>query len=189
MAPDGALPRRRAAVLVLAAGCARVYSTIDYHPACAMLAVFNGWRGSMTSHHRHILLAVIVAAILLALASVSAHAQDFSNYTGAELYKRFCSSCHGAHAKGDGPVAKSFKIEVPDLTRISQRHGGQFPADQIKKIIDGRQVLPPHGSREMPVWGFEFYLQNQNAGHEDPQHRTEAIIARLTDYLRSLQLE
>lgn len=143
----------------------------------------------MTTNHRHTLLAIIIAALLLVFAAVSARAQDFSGYAGADLYKRFCSSCHGVRGKGDGPVAKSFKIEVPDLTRIRQRHGGQFPAEQVQKIIDGRTVLPPHGMRDMPVWGFEFYLQNQDAGHADPQHRTAQIIARLTEYLRTIQIE
>jgi hypothetical protein len=86
-------------------------------------------------------------------------------------------------------VAKSFRIEVPDLTRIAHRHAGVFPAEQIRKIIDGRTTLPPHGSREMPVWGFELYLENQNAGYPDPQRRTDDLIARLTEYLRSIQIE
>ena len=142
----------------------------------------------MAAHPRHILLAIIIAIVLLTIAAVTARAQDFSGYSGVQLYNRFCASCHGERARGDGPVAKSFRIDVPDLTRITQRHGGTFPAEQIHKIIDGRAVMPPHGSREMPVWGFEFYVQNENAGHPDPQHRTGEIIQRLEDYLRSIQL-
>ena len=128
----------------------------------------------MNAHARHSFLAIIVALILLVLASVSARAQDFSSSTGVQLYKRFCSSCHGDQGHGDGTVAKSFKIEVPDLTRIAHRHGGVFPAEQIRKIIDGRKTLPPHGSREMPVWGFEFYRENQDAGHPDPSREHES---------------
>ncbi len=143
----------------------------------------------MTAHARDALPAIKVAMILLVLASASARARDFSSYTGAELYKRFCSSCHGEQARGDGTVAKSFKIEVPDLTRIAHRHGGVFPAEQIRKIIDGRKTLPPHGSREMPVWGYEFQLENQNSGYPDAQHRTDDLIGRLTEYLRTIQIE
>lgn len=127
--------------------------------------------------------------IPLALACAAARAQDFSSYTGAELYKRFCSSCHGDQARGDGPAAQSFKIEVPDLTRIAHRHGGVFPAEQIARIIDGRKTVPPHGSREMPVWGFEFDRENQGAGYPDAQRRTDDLIARLTEYLRSIQIK
>ncbi len=143
----------------------------------------------MCPHVRYTLFASIVVTLLLVLASAPARAQDLSGYTGAELYKRFCSSCHGDKARGDGPAAKSFKVEVPDLTRIAHRHGGVFPAEQIHKIIDGRTTLPPHGSRQMPVWGFDFYQENQNAGYPDPQRRTEELIARLTEYLRTIQLE
>ena len=49
------------------------------------------------------------------------------------------------------------------------------------KIIDGRTTLPPHGSREMPVWGFEF------RAHE-PQRNPDELITRLTSYVRSLQI-
>ncbi len=143
----------------------------------------------MNTRSRHSFFSVITAMILLILASVPVRAQDFSGYTGVQLYKRFCSSCHGEFARGDGPVAKSFKIEVPDLTRIAHRHGGTFPAEQIRKIIDGRKTLPPHGSRDMPVWGFEFYRENQNAGYPEPQRRTDELVARLADYLRTIQLE
>ena len=51
---------------------------------------------------RHTFLAIIVAMILLVLASVSARALDLSSYTGVQLYMRFCSSCHGDNARGDG---------------------------------------------------------------------------------------
>ena len=143
----------------------------------------------MNAHVRHTFLAIAVALIPLVLASVPAYAQDFSSSTGVQLYKRFCSSCHGDQARGDGPVSKTFKFEVPDLTRIAHRHGGVFPAEQIHKIIDGRKTLPPHGSREMPVWGFEFYRENQNAGGADAQRSTDELIARLTEYLRTIQIE
>jgi len=139
----------------------------------------------MKAHARHIALAIIIALMLLAIATDAARAQDFSGYSGAQLYTRFCASCHGAKGYGDGPVAATFKVIVPDLTRIARRQGGAFPEEQVRKIIDGRKTMPPHGSREMPVWGFEFY--GQNADKPDPQRRTDEMVARLTEYLRSMQ--
>ncbi len=139
----------------------------------------------MKPHHRHVAIAVIIALILLIIATVAARGQDFSGYTGAQLYSRFCASCHGEKGLGDGVVAGSFKIMVPDLTRIARRHGGTFPEEQVRKIIDGRKTLPPHGSREMPVWGFEFYTQSSEK--PNPQQTTDGMIARLTDYIRSIQ--
>lgn len=130
---------------------------------------------------------IVPALLLCGLGATAnaAQAPDFSSYTGAELYKRFCSACHGANAEGDGPVAASFKIMVPDLTRIAKRQGGKFPDERIHRIIDGRQVPAPHGSREMPIWGWEFSTVNKDG---TPDLATsDLLVARLVDYLRSIQ--
>ena len=128
----------------------------------------------------------LAAATALALLLVTnCTAEDLSGYNGAQLYQRFCASCHGIHGFGDGPVASSIKGMVPDLTRIAKRHGGVFPAEQLRRIIDGRDVQPPHGTREMPVWGYEF----RRAGESDlsGSQSADELIGRLVDYLRSIQ--
>ncbi len=122
---------------------------------------------------------------LLALWRLSAEAEDLADYSGAALYQRFCASCHGKGAQGDGPVAPTLRIMVPDLTRIARRHGGQFPRDQVNRIIDGREVQPPHGSRTMPVWGYEFQTASSGEAHQAPAD----LIQRLTDYLESIQVK
>jgi mono/diheme cytochrome c family protein len=139
----------------------------------------------MRAHTRHVTIAAIIVLILLLIATVAARAQDFSKYSGQQLYSRFCAACHGDKGLGDGVVAASFKIMVPDLTRIARRQGGTFPEEQVRRIIDGRKTLPPHGLREMPVWGFEFYAQSGDK--PDPEKTTSEMVARLTDYLRSIQ--
>ena len=83
-------------------------------------------------------------------------AEDLAAYNSAQLYQRFCASCHGTGGFGDGPVAPSLKVMVPDLTRLAKRRGGEFPDDLVLRIIDGRAIQVPHGTREMPVWGYEF---------------------------------
>ena len=35
---------------------------------------------------------------------------------GAAVYKTYCAVCHGAGAKGDGPLADSLRVRPPDLT-------------------------------------------------------------------------
>ncbi len=146
----------------------------------------------MKPHARHVAIALMIALILLLLATVLGRTQEteysvFSHYSGAQLYARFCASCHGDQGHGDGRVAVSLKIMVPDLTQIAHRHGGTFPEEQIRKIIDGRTTLPPHGSREMPVWGFEFLTQAST--EPTPQQRSDELTARLTDYIRTLQTD
>jgi mono/diheme cytochrome c family protein len=128
-------------------------------------------------------------AVVACLASGHSRAgqlEDLSSYTGAELYQEYCASCHGEQAHGDGPVASSLKVQVPDLTRISARQGGTFPVDRVRSLIDGRIPMPPHGTRTMPVWGWAFRATSTST---DPQaeYRTQALIGLLVDYLRSIQ--
>lgn len=103
------------------------------------------------------------------------------NVTGEALYVSYCQICHGEN--GDGPMADLITVEVPDLTLISARRDGQFPKDQIYKIIDGREEVVGHGTLDMPIWGQTF--------KESEGLRTEAQVKdrinKLVDYLASIQ--
>lgn len=125
-----------------------------------------------------------IALSLFASVSASA-AESFSDYSGEELYERFCASCHGADGYGDGPVASSLKVMIPDLTRMYQRHGGKFPEEKVREIIDGRQVIPVHGSRHMPVWGQQFFVGE--GADQQAEARLNRIVDKLVDYIRSIQ--
>jgi len=130
--------------------------------------------------------AALFSVALLWLAHGSpASAEDLTGYTGPQLYSQFCASCHGRQGHGDGPVASSLKVEVPDLTRIAARQGGKFPDDKIRAIIDGRTILMAHGSRTMPIWGMAFRV----ASGQTPQaeFQTQAMIGQLMEFLRSIQ--
>lgn len=126
--------------------------------------------------------AIAVATLML---PIRAGAEELSGYNGAQLYKRFCASCHGLQGLGDGPVAPSLNVMVPDLIHIARRHGGEFPADLVRRIIDGRAVQVSHGTRDMPVWGYEF--RNAVTGGAAADSATEELVNRLVDYLRSIQ--
>ncbi len=130
----------------------------------------------------------LLAAVLVACgACVRAEAEDLSGYDGPGLFRAYCASCHGADGRGSGPVASSLRVEVPDLTQVARRHGGRFPAEQIRRIIDGRAALPPHGTRDMPVWGHAFRV----ATADDPQSEAQSdrLIDLLVQYLRSIERE
>lgn len=105
-----------------------------------------------------------------------------------ELYEKFCASCHGIDGHGNGPVAPLIKIHVPDLTRIAYREGGEFPTEDVRRTIDGRWDRSAHGSRDMPVWGWQFY-DTMNKDDSAERARTESMISRLVNYLRSIQQE
>jgi mono/diheme cytochrome c family protein len=101
---------------------------------------------------------------------------------GKTEYEAACAACHGRTGKGDGPVSEELRTKPPDLTFISGRNGGVFPADFLHRVIDGRKTLRAHGTYEMPVWGPAFL----RSGSEDAvRGRILAIIA----YLRSIQLK
>jgi mono/diheme cytochrome c family protein len=135
----------------------------------------------MTAHLRT---AIFVGLIAAAVAQ-TAKSEDLSGYSGARLYKRFCAACHGDTGHGDGVVAPFFKLSPPDLTLITKRHAGVFPADKIAMVIDGREVHPPHGSREMPVWGLDFQMSNPDNPNRKKQ--AEKMISKLVEYLHSIQ--
>ncbi|WP_129645751.1 c-type cytochrome [Peristeroidobacter agariperforans] len=127
----------------------------------------------------------LLASFLLLAVSSQATAADYVAMSGAELYSRFCASCHGVTGRGDGPASESLKIEVPDLTLIARRAQGTYPRDRIEKIIDGRYIVGAHGSRTMPVWGEDF--SRLEIGNPDAERSTRLIILRLADYVWLLQ--
>jgi mono/diheme cytochrome c family protein len=122
---------------------------------------------------------------LLLLAAPAAFAADYVAMSGEDLYRRFCAACHGSGGRGDGPVAASFKVEVPDLTLIARRSGGLYPRDRVARIIDGRYILGAHGTRTMPVWGED--LSRLELGNPDAERATRIVIGRLADYVWQLQ--
>src|SRR6185503_21008192 len=76
---------------------------------------------------------------------------------GPNLYQAYCAVCHGANAKGGGPMAPFLKTAPSDLTRISSRNGGMFPRTRVRRIIAGEDSLAGgHGTRQMPIWGPIF---------------------------------
>ena len=103
---------------------------------------------------------------------------------GAELYKEYCATCHGADGKGVGPMTEWLKIEAPDLTRLSEREGGKFPFTRVQKVILGEQnITPGHGTREMPLWGaiFSEVAQDQDLGR--------MRVYNLAVYLEKMQVK
>jgi mono/diheme cytochrome c family protein len=117
-----------------------------------------------------------------------APAQTFKplDLSGGELFERYCAACHGNEARGDGPVAGSLNKRVPDLTRLAQEAGGEFPAARVRDTIDGRAMVLAHGTRQMPVWGYEFWVEE--GADIVAEDSSSEIIARLVAYIESLQV-
>ncbi len=131
------------------------------------------------------LFAVATSALLVGNAALAFEAVTLEDYGGAELFDRFCASCHGSEARGDGPVSRSLNVAVPNLTTIELRYG-EFPAAKIRDVIDGRGIdTHAHGTRAMPVWGYEFWLEE--GADVAAQKTVRDAITRLVEYLRSVQ--
>lgn len=125
---------------------------------------------------------------MLAGASAAVFAQDFSGHSGAQLFAQLCASCHGAQGRGDGPVAPTLKVEVPDLSRLVRHAGDPFPTEQVRRIVDGRAILAAHGARRMPVWGYEFATataSEPDAGAEMAATLVDRLVAHVATLQRS----
>ena len=130
-----------------------------------------------------------VGAVLGLLFSWSSQAQlfDAADQSGGELFLRYCAACHGPEGRGDGPVAATLRNAPPNLRLLSERAGGVFPAALVRELVDGRAISGAHGTREMPIWGYEFWVEEgaDSVAEEDAR----AIIARLVEFLESIQDE
>ena len=110
-------------------------------------------------------------------------AQDVAQAAaGREIFHTYCASCHGTSATGNGPVAESMRRTPPDLTGLALANGGLFPAERLRRIVDGREV-EAHGVRDMPVWGDAFKAVNGGHSEEAVRARIEAVLK----YLASIQ--
>ena len=104
-----------------------------------------------------------------------------------------CAACHGADGKGSGPVAEVMVNKPLDLTQISKKYGS-FPSDDMYTVIDGRKMINPHGSRDMPVWGYRYLADAIKRSNEVP-HDVDVIkmvdgrITALVSYIYSIQTE
>lgn len=111
------------------------------------------------------------------------HKEEDPLARGKELYVSYCQICHGEF--GDGAMAELLKIQPPDLTLIAARRDGNFPAEEIHKIIDGTEPVEGHGSGDMPIWGVTFKVSERLGSEKAVQEEIENIVI----YLQSIQRE
>jgi mono/diheme cytochrome c family protein len=126
---------------------------------------------------------VLIITFLLAGCS-TAPPSPARTVSGAATFATHCAACHGPQGEGNGPVAATLRVPVPNLRTLRQRNG-QFPTEWVASKIDGRDLPPAHGDRAMPVWGGVFDKTGQlivDAGNAE--QRIEAVI----DYLQELQI-
>jgi hypothetical protein len=126
---------------------------------------------------------ILAAAFIVALTPVLRGAGQSSAFAGGNDFNAYCSSCHGTAAKGDGPIANSFRKRPADLTKLSARNNGVFPGELVFKTIDGKTPVSGHGGPDMPTWGDVFVKSSESASAEATKLRIDAIVK----YLEALQ--
>jgi len=96
-----------------------------------------------------------------------------------QMFNTYCAVCHGKEGRGDGPAAIALSKAPADLTRIAARNGGTFPDVRVRRYIEGADVVPAHGTRDMPMWGNLFRSLNPDSA---------AIrVAALAEYIKKMQ--
>lgn len=136
-----------------------------------------------------------VSAMLLGLtvaASTSATAEEEKKLSptaeaGRQEFNTYCVPCHGESAKGNGVAAAALKEPPADLTLIAARRDGKFDQVEIAEIIDGREKMPAHGTREMPIWGD--HLDDDAPDEGDKESLVQGRVALLVAYLETIQVE
>ena len=106
---------------------------------------------------------------------------------GRALFLETCAGCHGARAAGDGPAGALLTVEVPDLTGIARRAGGDYDIVRVIQLMDGRQGLAAHGG-PMPLYGGLLTGPAAVVDGPDgsPVQTTEPILA-IALWLESIQ--
>jgi mono/diheme cytochrome c family protein len=99
---------------------------------------------------------------------------------GRTTFVRYCVSCHGMEAKGDGPLAKDLRVPVPDLTQLTE--GGVYPYDRVVLSVAKGGTVKGHGTDDMPAWGPAF---SRTQGTETTT--VDQAIHHVAHYIWSIQ--
>jgi mono/diheme cytochrome c family protein len=128
-----------------------------------------------------------VAILVASISTTQALAQETEVIAGGDLeYQNHCAICHGVDGKGRGIMNRFLTIQPADLTQVSKKNADRFPFWQVYRVIDGREEIRGHGTREMPIWGARFQAEAKGS---DPGSRAQAAgrILSLVFYLQHIQ--
>ena len=127
----------------------------------------------------------VVAAILIATLGTGVRGQDRISVgvSGSSTFRTYCAACHGADAKGDGPLAEGLRTRPSDLTLLAKRNGGSYPDEKVHRMIDGRKPVKGHGGPDMPIWGDAFKSSHDGYSEEKVKERIEGLV----EYLKTIQ--
>jgi mono/diheme cytochrome c family protein len=108
---------------------------------------------------------------------------------GKSEYEANCILCHGKDLRGGAYV--DFLTATPlDLTQLSRKNGGVFPVARVFDVIDGRNEVKSHGTRDMPIWGRDYQIKAAECYIDlpyDGEAYVRGRILALIEYLHRMQ--
>lgn len=133
------------------------------------------------------LLTFVMAVVLCVTSEVAMAQQEEIAAAGKREFRSHCAVCHGLGGKGESVMTtlNLLTVKPTDLTQLRKRNTGQFPFWRIYRIIDGREEVKGHGTRDMPIWG-EVFTQPEGAKLADETRAIGRILA-IVHYLESIQ--
>ena len=134
---------------------------------------------------RMVFMGMVVSGVLWCWTNPGLAQEQEVATSGKNVYNQNCAVCHGREARGDGGAVSVLTVKPADLTQIAKKNGGEFPFWKVYGIIDGRQDVKSHGTRDMPIWGQEFRMQAGTSTTAESEVRGR--ILELVYYLQSIQ--
>lgn len=71
---------------------------------------------------------------------------------GKEMFNTYCGTCHGEDGRGFGPAAPALTMNVPDLTLLSARNGGNYPKYRVLTALSRQSEFHGQSASDMPDW-------------------------------------
>lgn len=115
-------------------------------------------------------------------------AQEDEIIAGGKIkYQQYCANCHGETGTGDGKMAALLVFKPTNLTQLRKQNKGEFPFWRVYRAIDGRDLVRGHSSREMPLWGFVFQVEEEANPTSAQFDLVRGRIWQLVYFLESIQ--
>lgn len=136
-------------------------------------------------------LSIGVASMALALGGGAALAQTAIDPGKIEFVNN-CAACHGVDGKGNGSLGNLLQRSPPDLTLLAKNNQGVLPMNRLYAVMAGDGV-PSHGTRDMPIWGQEYLVEESQKlrearGAYDAPAIVRARILTLLEYVARIQV-
>jgi mono/diheme cytochrome c family protein len=110
-----------------------------------------------------------------------------ANPTSRQDFEQNCASCHGKDGTGNGEALYFLHgVKPPDLTTLTKRNGGVFPAERVYQSIDGRAKITAHSRIDMPFWGTTMQEEGKEFTPES-EAKVKARISGMVSYIESIQ--